>query len=383
MRKASHPSCTQDLDTHGPPLHPIPRMPNDQEAPPAYDEVVHEGLAQHTQDHTPQQSLSVPPIPPRPLSSATTSSQGSAAPSIPSASISAQASPRPQSASASSGPTPAGPLPTTRPQHGHPLLHDGKILVYPRGVPRCEKCGNTGYKGGDPSRKCSRCWRKYGRVYSGALKQAYEGTTSLSSVLEDSSLQRPLPMPITNTYQPYARPPPALYVMPTGHPAGPQGAPVQNTYSSYAPRPPVAPGVMPASQPQAGPSNAPERFPEDQHNSAPPLYAHASNTEKPLPEQQYPQQQVLQQAPQPYMNPTLPNNYVQAPPPIGPTISWYGSTPPAGAIPVLPGDPRIGGVLCPDCYGSGTLNTLFDAFFGGVECPRCGGTGRIMHGRFV
>lgn len=372
---------------HGPPLHPIPRMPNDQEAPPAYEEVVHESLAQHTEDQTPQQSLTVPPIPPRPLSSATTSSQGSIAPAVPSASISAQTSPRPTTALAPSGPpsgpTPVGPLPTTHPRPGHPLLRDGKFLVYPQSKARCEKCGNTGYKGGDPSRACSRCWRKYGRTYSGALKQAYEGSTSLSSVLQDSSLQRPLPTPPIDMYQPYARPLPMMYVMPTGQATGPQSATMQTPYAVYAPRPPVGPGAMPVSQPQAGPSNAPERFPEDQHNSAPPLYAHASNTEKPLPEQQYPQQQVPQSAPQPYPNQAPPSPYVQGPPQMRPTVGWYGITPPVGAITVLPGDPRIGGVLCPDCYGSGTSNSMLDAFFGGGECPRCGGTGRIMHGPYI
>lgn len=50
---------------------------------------------------------------------------------------------------------------------------------------------------------------------------------------------------------------------------------------------------------------------------------------------------------------------------------------PNGALPmrVLPGDPRLGGMLCAKCKGSGQV-----AFFLDTElCPLCGGIGRILN----
>ncbi|KAJ7050710.1 hypothetical protein C8F01DRAFT_677278 [Mycena amicta] len=58
--------------------------------------------------------------------------------------------------------------PTTTPVAGHPLLLNGKMLVYPAGH-ECHKCNNTGYRHSDPSHPCRRCWDKYAKPYAGAL----------------------------------------------------------------------------------------------------------------------------------------------------------------------------------------------------------------------
>lgn len=48
------------------------------------------------------------------------------------------------------GPAPMAYGPTAHPTSGQPLLNHGRILIYPQGH-YCIKCGNTGYKGCDPS----------------------------------------------------------------------------------------------------------------------------------------------------------------------------------------------------------------------------------------
>lgn len=45
-----------------------------------------------------------------------------------------------------------------------------------------------------------------------------------------------------------------------------------------------------------------------------------------------------------------------------------------GGVVVRPGDPRIGGVQCGRCRGSGQIGD----FFGSYNCPTCGGIGRIL-----
>ncbi|CDO70130.1 hypothetical protein BN946_scf184783.g14 [Trametes cinnabarina] len=83
--------------------------------------------------------------------------------------------------------------PTEVPVPGHPLLKDGKILVYPRDY-ECSKCHNTGYKGYDPSHPCSRCWDKYAKPYSGVLAHApWSSEAQSESSSSRTSLQRPLP----------------------------------------------------------------------------------------------------------------------------------------------------------------------------------------------
>ncbi|KAF7966127.1 hypothetical protein HWV62_39962, partial [Athelia sp. TMB] len=87
--------------------------------------------------------------------------------------------------------------PTKVPTPGHPLLLNGKMLVYPSNH-ECTKCNNTGFKNFDPNNPCSKCWDRYARPYAGAL--AYMPWPSESNPTpappessHGSSFQRPLP----------------------------------------------------------------------------------------------------------------------------------------------------------------------------------------------
>lgn len=256
------------------------------------------------------------------------------APGAPSA-----AAPPPSAAAAPvstpTAPAPIGPLPTQTPQWGHPLLYHNKLLVYPRYWTVCERCFNTGYKNAHASSPCGRCWRKFGREYAGALRAAYERPGS-STDLTGVHLQRPLEQ-VPNT------------------------APFP-TYVS------AAPPLRPTSSPAVA---APAVFDEDRYHDAPPRYDLASQT---APNEPLPQQAYVHPGPAPV-------SAWGAPPPgpyrVGPTIDWYHARPPPGAVVVMPGDPRIGGVLCPQCGGSGSRSDLWSLFFSEAECERCSGTGRI------
>lgn len=57
------------------------------------------------------------------------------------------------------------------------------------------------------------------------------------------------------------------------------------------------------------------------------------------------------------------------PPPFMPNLG------PGGAIRVPPGDPRLGGILCGNCRGSGQVYFLLDLEL----CPVCGGLGRLIN----
>lgn len=55
---------------------------------------------------------------------------------------------------------------------------------------------------------------------------------------------------------------------------------------------------------------------------------------------------------------------------------FMGSAPPAPFMqPVAPGDPRLGGVICGRCRGSGTVTFFLDQDL----CPVCHGVGRILN----
>ncbi|WFD19383.1 hypothetical protein MCAP1_001613 [Malassezia caprae] len=222
-----------------------------------------------------------------------------------------------------SRPAPIGPLPTQTPQWGHPLLYHNKLLVYPRYWTVCERCYNTGYKNAQASAPCGRCWRKFGREYSGALRAAYERPGS-STDLTGVHLQRPL-----------------------------ERVPNTAPFSTYVSAPPAGPALPPRPV-----------FDEDRYSDAPPRYDVVSHT---TPNQPLPQQFYHSAGPPPAPGPYR----------VGPTIDWYSGRPPPGAVAVMPGDPRIGGVLCPQCGGSGTCGDLFSLFLGDSECDRCSGAGRI------
>lgn len=245
---------------------------------------------------------------------------------------------------------PLGPLPTHEPRPGHPLLHHNKMLVYPRYWTRCERCLNTGYKHQHPSSPCSRCWRKYGREYAGVLRQAYEQTGSYS-LLQGVTLQAPLPSATSAV----------PYTVATSASAPYQQPHVPNRLTDEA------------------------VCDEDRYSAAPPRYDWASHAEsdQALPQQDYPT--YTPPAPHP-MYPPMPMPMpapmpapmpMPMPPRMGPTIDWTGYGAPPGAVIVQPGDPRIGGVLCPTCGGSGEHVDLFSLFDGNDECDTCGGAGRV------
>ncbi|KAJ7854952.1 hypothetical protein B0H14DRAFT_2353453 [Mycena olivaceomarginata] len=108
--------------------------------------------------------------------------------------------------------------PTSTPVPGHPLLLNGNMLVYPPHH-QCHKCNNTGFKHGDPSRPCHKCWSRYSRPYAGALAYAPNGAGSSShaTLHAHTTFQRPLPR-LSNSYlAPPALPPrPASYPPPPG-----------------------------------------------------------------------------------------------------------------------------------------------------------------------
>ncbi|CAK9780763.1 unnamed protein product [Cutaneotrichosporon oleaginosum] len=84
--------------------------------------------------------------------------------------------------------------PTESPVPGRPLLHNGNLLVYPKGY-WCHKCQNTGYKGGDARAPCNSDWRKYGKPYNGALAASFAAPRpgGNASVVGANNFQRPLP----------------------------------------------------------------------------------------------------------------------------------------------------------------------------------------------
>jgi len=87
--------------------------------------------------------------------------------------------------------------PTEIPTAGRPLLYRNRILVYPLGRRmKCRKCANTGYKRYNPSRRCRRCWRRFGKPYEGLFKDkiVWKGPDSDElTITGHYMLQRPLP----------------------------------------------------------------------------------------------------------------------------------------------------------------------------------------------
>jgi hypothetical protein len=82
--------------------------------------------------------------------------------------------------------------PTTSPTPGHPLLLNGKLLVYPNGH-ECHKCNNTGFKSFDPSHPCRKCWDRYGKPYTGALTYTPWSNDTSRPSNSNTTFQRPLP----------------------------------------------------------------------------------------------------------------------------------------------------------------------------------------------
>ena len=352
------------------------------EPPPAYEHVLAED-GQATAGQT-ANGTAAPPLPQRP-----------AAPPAPVASPSSDTTgSRPHGVRPSSASVPEAEsrTPTTVPTPNRPLLHNGCVLVYPKGWTRCYKCGNTGYKGGDPTHPCRKCWRHYGRTYSNTLRYAYEDSGNDSASHNGCVLQQPLPPTIgaAPVAGPAPRPPP-MPPVPGSFPApnsgdysgvagpfywgsGYSGATYNLPGPSYIP-PPQSP---PPPRPLPPRRNSAQVFPEDRYSDAPPNYVMVNKTDKKtrLPHQEYPAEERPRPPPPPMPMPPRPP---MPPPPFSHPTGWYGGQPPPGALVVMPGDPRIGCVLCPECGGSGNAPLGLGTILFGVddECPRCGGAGRV------
>ncbi|KIJ30727.1 hypothetical protein M422DRAFT_36439 [Sphaerobolus stellatus SS14] len=211
--------------------------------------------------------------------------------------------------------------PTTTPTPGHPLLKDGKTLVYPAGY-TCSKCQNTGYKNYDPSHPCRKCWQKYARNYTGAIAYAPSASESSSSVNPFGSFQRPLPA-FTPPHAGISRPHST-----TGYPG--------QAYRGSNPIPPSS-----AMHP-----------PNIYHLPPPPMPFGGPFGPPPMP-------------PMTLYPPSAPVSPIYQGPPAFPT-----------PLVVPPGDPRIGGRLCWRCDGRGRVSGMF--LIDTEMCSVCQGTGRTF-----
>ncbi|KAF8159244.1 hypothetical protein B0H34DRAFT_796525 [Crassisporium funariophilum] len=151
--------------------------------------------------------------------------------------------------------------PTTFPCLGHPLLKDGKLLVYPKGY-ECEKCNNVGYKSADPNKPCKKCWSKYAKPFLGPLAYSFSSpsTPSVSSPTSPTSastsnFQRPLPsVPSTAPPPPafsfsFSPPPPGSFPHQPPYPPQPPHPPYHTTTTNH---PPPGSLVYTAGDPRIG-----------------------------------------------------------------------------------------------------------------------------------
>ncbi|KAJ7050714.1 hypothetical protein C8F01DRAFT_1067523 [Mycena amicta] len=204
--------------------------------------------------------------------------------------------------------------PTTTPVAGHPLLLNGKMLVYPAGH-ECHKCvcKNTGYRHSDPSHPCRRCWDKYAKPYAGALLVAPALSPGGSSGEFFVFAATPTARPSNDLYTVYTLLARGLSApIFTRHPHRRHPLTCHHPSSSYAP-----------------PSHPPPQHPSFSTTS---LSSSSSLG-------QYPGSR------QPMPTSTLP-----------------------------PGDPRLGGALCWRCSGRGRVSFLV---FETLPCSACGGVGRV------
>jgi len=213
--------------------------------------------------------------------------------------------------------------PTTTPVPGHPLMHNGRVLVYPAGH-ECSKCLNTGYKHFDPSHPCSKCWQKYAKPFSGPIAYApWSSTPGDTATRGNLNLQRPLRILATPAGHRYSSslskanyPPPAV-----------RSQLARSTSLTHLPGHAGASYAQSNFMPLAGGGG----FPLGPQDSS--LYS-------------------------------------------GPSAQYrHGGPPPPGALVVTPGDPRMGGRLCWRCSGSGTVSLFF---FDQSTCEVCDGVGRIF-----
>ncbi|KAK7686299.1 hypothetical protein QCA50_010523 [Cerrena zonata] len=246
-------------------------------------------------------------------------------------------SPR-QPEEASTGGVPDDGKPTKTPVPGHPLMRDGKVLVYPLDFD-CPKCHNTGFKSYDPSNPHKKCWTKFGKPFTGPITYAAWGSTSPSQ--GSTKFQRPLPSfkPPQTTLRPSAK---------LHRPSASLGA------------------FNDPSNPGLSRSSSTSRI----FNGYPGASASSQSRVIPTPGGGVPMS--------PYLDPLQQRGY-GSPMNTGSTpniVSSYGARAPAGAPVVRPGDPRIGGHLCWRCGGKGTVSFLI---FDEDTCSICGGLGRTFN----
>lgn len=179
---------------------------------------------------------------------------------------------------------------------------------------------NTGYKAYDPSNPCRKCWEKYSKPYSGPIIYS-------SWMPGPSNRQRPLlnlRSSITGPSHSLSRSISTLVNQ------------VRDDLSSY-------PGNSARGSP---PPSSSQVYPSLRNTSAPPPSS---------PRHQFDYASTPMNS---RTSSTCPRNF---------------PTPP---VVLQPGDPRIGGQLCRNCFGSG--RTLGFLLLSERPCGVCGGTGRLL-----
>ena len=235
-------------------------------------------------------------------------------------------------------PIPDDGRPTRTPVPGHPLLNNGRTLVYPDGY-ECDKCAcafrppnlvlmikhpgrNTGYRSYDPSNPCRKCWEKYSKPYSGPIIYSSWGPGP-------SNRQRPL----LN----------------------------------------LRPGVRDHSRSLSQSVNSLVNQVRDDLSS---LASYPGNSARysfpPSSPQVYPPRNIS--APPP-SSPCRRPDYISTSVDSGMSSTWPRSAPPPPVV-LRPGDPRIGGQPCHNCFGSG--RTFGFLLLSERTCSACGGTGRLF-----
>ncbi|KAF9779243.1 hypothetical protein BJ322DRAFT_1089393 [Thelephora terrestris] len=209
--------------------------------------------------------------------------------------------------------------PTRTPVPGHPLLNNGKTLVYPPGY-ECQKCHNTGYKSYDPSNPCRKCWEKYSKPYSGPILYATWGPGP-------SLKQRPLLNLRSSSMDPRLSLSRSITSIVNQARNDLSSYPGRSAWRSFAP--PSSPSSSQVYPSPASPPLPPR--PQSHYDTTPAndrtSYNHSRNS--------FPPSAVLE-----------------------------------------PGDPRIGGRLCSNCYGCG--RTLGFLMLSDRTCDLCGGMGRLL-----
>ncbi|KZS94876.1 DnaJ-domain-containing protein [Sistotremastrum niveocremeum HHB9708] len=201
------------------------------------------------------------------------------------------------------------------------------------------------------------------------------------SYIDDRDDEGPSQTPPTDSKNPFRRTgpptPPPTSPRPSGSDAGPSSSRrASQKKSTPTPRPAPTPAADHKPQPRTNPFRPPPPpQPEPRPNVNPDPNPNANRRvpradarPRPRPNPSpnpNPRPRVVPQPPRP---PPAPMPYYQPQP-------MFVNQPPPGALRVLPGDPRIGGVQCRRCHGTG-----LDSFLVIFEetCSACNGIGRVF-----